>query len=126
LLRGFGVAAGGRPAATAEERFGGVVEFDAGGLGVGQEPASEMEQVLRVCLLDCAQAHDVGAETLDGCPLVRILGFESVDVGCLGTELDENGVQCLVATVTWGCRGIRGIWGRVLAWDLAGEGLASR
>jgi hypothetical protein len=85
-----------------------------------------MEQVLRVCLLDCVEAYDVGAEAPDGCPLVRVLGLETVDVCCLGTELAAKGVQCLVATGTWDCRGIRGILGRVLGWNPAGEGLASR
>jgi hypothetical protein len=119
------VAAGGRPASAAEDCFGGILEFDAGGLGAGQELAGEMEQVLRVCLLYCMEAYDVGPEAFDGRPMVSVLGFETVDVGCLGTELAKNGVQRLVASETWGCRGIRGIWGRVLGRDLAGEGLAS-
>ncbi len=66
-----------------------------------------MEQVLRVCLLDCVEANEVGAEAPDGCPLVSVLGFEAVDVGCLGTELAANGVQCLVTSGARGCRGIR-------------------
>ncbi|GAA1786470.1 hypothetical protein GCM10009712_37300 [Pseudarthrobacter sulfonivorans] len=85
-----------------------------------------MEQVLSVGLLDCVEAYDVGTEGFDGCPLVSVLGFEAVDVCCLGTELTEDEVQCLVASGTGGCRGNRGIWGRGLGWDLAGKGLASR
>jgi hypothetical protein len=103
LLRGLVLAGGGRPAATAEDCFGGVVEFDADGLGVGQEPASEMEQVFRIRLLDCVEVYDVGPEALDGFPLVSVLGFNVVDVGCLGTELRANGVQCVAANGTRGC-----------------------
>jgi hypothetical protein len=82
---------------AAEECFGTVVELDSGGLGDGQEPAREVDQILSICLLNRLKARDVGTKVSDDVTLLGVLGFEPVDVRSLSSELVAEGILALSA-----------------------------
>jgi len=79
-LVSFRPAGRGGPASAAEEGSGGVVEFDAGRLGDGEEPAGEVEKVVDIGLLDGLETGNVQPELLDDGSLLLNVGFELLDV----------------------------------------------
>jgi hypothetical protein len=87
LALSFWVPFGGRPASAAEQCLGADVEFDAGGMGDSQEPAGEVDQVVRICLLAGLEPCEVGTEVPDDVTLLGVRGFEPVDVYSLRSEL---------------------------------------
>jgi hypothetical protein len=97
LALGFWVPFGGRPASAAEECLGAAVELDAGGMGDSQEPAGEVDQVVRIRLLDSLETCEVGTEVPDEAMLLGVLSFEPVDVCSLSSELISEGFLALPA-----------------------------
>jgi hypothetical protein len=97
LALGFWVPFGGRPTSAAEECLGAAVELDAGGTGDSQEPAGELDQIMSICLLNRLKARDVGTKIADDVTLLGVLGFESVDVCSLRSELAAERILALSA-----------------------------
>ncbi|CAH0125992.1 hypothetical protein SRABI83_00077 [Arthrobacter sp. Bi83] len=73
------------------------MELDAGGMGDSQEPAGEVDQVVGIGPLDSLETCEVGTEGPDDVMLLVVLGFESVDVYSLRSELGLEGVLALLA-----------------------------
>lgn len=67
-------------------------------MGDSQEPAGEVDQVVGIGLLDILEPCEVGAEVPDDVTLLGVLGFESVDVLGLGSELVAERILALSAT----------------------------
>ncbi|MBP1235222.1 hypothetical protein JOE40_000690 [Arthrobacter sp. PvP102] len=74
------------------------MELDAGGLGDSQEPAGQVDQVVRIGLLDILESYQVCTEVPDDVTLLGVFGFETVDVLGLGSELAAEGILALPAS----------------------------
>ncbi len=71
------------------------MELDSGVLSQGQQLAAEVDQIVRISLLDSSESSEVGAEVPDDFALLGALGFESVDVYSLSPELVAEGFLAL-------------------------------
>lgn len=74
-----------------------MVELDSGGMGDGQEPAREVNQIMGICLLNSLKTGDVGTKAPNDFALLGVLGFEPVNVLGLGSELDAEGILASLA-----------------------------
>jgi hypothetical protein len=73
------------------------VELDPGGMGDGQEPSGEANQVVGIGLLNILESCQIGTEVPDDFALLGGLGFKSVDVYGLSSELVAEGILALHA-----------------------------